>query len=275
MSCEAPGCAVSYLQVVSALSSLPQYPQSMSVPPRLTAVKPALGKDRILIVDKYKLVAEAIKKLIEVELGLNVVGILSDTNSLLASYDNFKPNIAIVSIHWPYTYDLKAAQNLKSVFPQLKIIVLTTNENAKTADECVSSWASAYLEMNSERELVKSVLQVARGFRYLASDLQQRLEEAKLRDPWFESKRLVTERQRQVLKLLTAGCTMKKISETLHITTRTVAFHKYTLMTHLGLKSNADLFRFAIDQGIHGKNRVRGRATRRLKGADWRDKLQN
>jgi DNA-binding NarL/FixJ family response regulator len=191
------------------------------------------------------LVAEAVKKLIEVDLGLNVLAISPDAKLLPDALDKLQPDL-ILFVIYKSSGALECARQIKATHPAIKIVVLTSNENPKTALDCMNSWASGYLLMKSAEELVKAVRLITAGSKYLSPNLQKKFEEARWRNARFQSMTSLTSRQRQVLELVKVGCTMKEIAANLHITARTVAFHKYRIMSTLGAKNNAELLRISL-----------------------------
>ena len=206
------------------------------------------GKPSIVIVEQYSLVAEAVKKLLELELGLRVLDTFSDASLLVASFDKAQPDLILLHIYEPCTAGFEYARTLKATYPAIKMIVMTTNENPKIALDCMNSWASGYLLMKSAEELLQAVRRVVAGSKYLSPDLQRKLQEAQWRNARFQSTASLTDRQRQVLKLLNEGCTMREIAANLRITARTVAFHKYRIMAVLGAKNSIELLRFSEHQ---------------------------
>lgn len=205
---------------------------------------------RMLIMDKFTLVAEALKNLLETDLRLQVVGIVGDSDSLFAAAEAGKPDIVLLSIYRPFGVGLEIARLLKDACPTTGIIVLTTNDDAKTAAECVNHWASGYLHLTSSADLLKAVRIVMRGGRFLAPEFHRRLADAPSTDEHYSAGRVFTERQCEVVRQLCAGCTMKDVAAKLHISTRTVAFHKYRVMARFGVKSNAELFHLAVSHRI-------------------------
>ena len=203
---------------------------------------------RIVIVEPHTLVAEAVRKLLELELGLRVLGTFNDASLLLAAFDRVQPDLILLHVYKPYTAEFEFARTLKATYPAIRIIVLTTNENPQIAMDCLNSWASGYLLMKSAGQLVEAVRRVVAGFKYLSPDLQRKLQEAQWRSARFQSTASLTDRQLQVLKLLNEGCTMREIAANLRITTRTVAFHKYRIMAVLGAKNSIELLRFSERQ---------------------------
>ena len=206
------------------------------------------GKPSIVIVEQHTLVAEAVKKLLELELGLHVLDTFNDASLLVAAFDKVQPDLILLHIYKPSTAGFEYARKLKATYPAIKMIVLTTNENPQIALECMNSWASGYLLMKSAEELLQAVRRVVAGSKYLSPDLQRKLQEAQWRNARFQSTASLTDRQRQVLKLLNEGCTMREIAANLRITARTVDFHKYRIMAVLGAKNSTELLRVSERQ---------------------------
>jgi DNA-binding NarL/FixJ family response regulator len=129
------------------------------------------------------------------------------------------------------------------------------NEDAEIAAETLQKWASGYLlKKSAGSELVKAVRDVLVGLKYVTPAMKTELEEMAAREPRSESSRVLTARQREVLQLLAEGHTMKEAAAILHVTARTVAFHKYRIMREFGLENNSELLRFAMKQKVVNQN---------------------
>jgi len=207
------------------------------------------GKARILIADDHTLVAEAFKRLLEPEFG--VIGSVGDGRALLRAAAELKPDVVLVDLNMPLLNGLDAGQQLKQSSPQIKIIVLTMNEDPEIAADAMGKWASGYLlKKSAGSELVKAVRDVLRGGKYVTPALQEGLAGLIGRDLREECARELTPRQREVLQLLAEGHTMKETAAILNVTMRTVAFHKYRIMNDFGLENNSELLRFAMKQRL-------------------------
>ena len=208
-----------------------------------------MSKPRILLADDHTLVAEAFKRLLEPE--CEVVGTVGDGRALLRMAPQLKPDLVLVDLNMPLLNGLDASEQLKQALPNIKIIVLTMNEDPEIAAETMKKWASGYLlKKSAGSELLKAVHEVLRGGKYITPALRPDLEEIGLRDWRSESGRTLTSRQREVLQLLAEGHTMKETAAILNVATRTVAFHKYRIMQDFGLTNNSELLRFAMKQKL-------------------------
>jgi DNA-binding NarL/FixJ family response regulator len=208
-----------------------------------------LGKPRILLADDHTLVVEAFRKLLEPE--FEIVGIVSDGKTLLTVGLELKPDVAVIDIGMPLLNGMDAGRELKKLSPQIKLIALTMSEDYQLAAEALRQWASGYLlKKSAASELVKAIREVLKGKSYVTPKVAQHLFDEFLREPRPEHVKTLTPRQRQVLQLLAEGRTMKEVATILHVTARTVAFHKYRIMEDFGIQTNADLVKFAIKEHV-------------------------
>jgi DNA-binding NarL/FixJ family response regulator len=208
-----------------------------------------MSKPRVLLADDHILVSEAFKRLLEPE--FEVVGTVADGRSLLQIAQEVKPDVAILDLGLPLLNGMDAGKRLKTLLPKTKIIVLTMNEDLDLAGVALRDWASGYLlKKSAGGELVQAVRDVLKGKSYVTAYVAQRLLEDFVRDPRTERIKHLTPRQREVLQLLAEGRTMKEAAAVLHVTTRTVAFHKYRIMEEFSLKNNSDLVRFAMKERL-------------------------
>jgi len=209
------------------------------------------NRSRILIADDHNLVAELCKRLLETE--FDVVGVVSDGRALLRSAIELKPDVIVLDIAMPVLNGLDAGRQVNELLPAVKLVYLTMNPDTDVAAEAFQRGASGYLlKTCAAAEMVHAVREVLRGKSYLAGALSRDTIDALL----WQRKKLVNEderltsRQREVLQLLAEGKVMKEVGGILHMSTRTVAYHKYRMMEVLGAKSNAELVKYAIRSNI-------------------------
>jgi DNA-binding NarL/FixJ family response regulator len=208
-------------------------------------------RSRILIADDHNLVAELCKRLLEAE--FDVVGVVGDGRALVRAAIELKPDVIVVDVAMPILNGLDAGRQVKEMLPSVKLVYLTMNPDPEVAAEAFARGASGYLlKTCAASEMVLAVRDVLRGKTYLCRALSRdtidclRWQHKELVD---ENERL-TDRQREVLQLLAEGRVMKEVGGILHMTTRTVAYHKYRIMEVLGAKSNAELVKYAVRSHI-------------------------
>lgn len=200
----------------------------------------------VLLADDHAMLLEAFQKLLEPT--CQVVGKVTDGHALLDAAARLKPDVVVVDIGMPLLNGIEATRQLKQKMPQVKVIVLTMNEDPDVAGEAIAAGASGYLlKTSAAAELLRAIQCVLREKSYFTPKIARGLEDSFIRDPRPRKHRKeLTPRQREVLQLLAEGRTMKEIADILHMTARTVAFHKYRMMDQLGLKTTAQLVQFAI-----------------------------
>ncbi|AMV27786.1 Oxygen regulatory protein NreC [Gemmata sp. SH-PL17] len=209
-----------------------------------------MNRPRVLFADDHRLIREAFARLVETE--CDVVGAVADGLALLTEVPVLQPDIVIADIAMPLLNGLDAARQLRKDAPDVKVIILTMNEDADLAAEAFRVGVSGFLLKNSAAsELLQAIREVALGRSYITPMATRGLVENLLHgtEPIARPVELSV-RQREVLQLLAEGHTMKEIARLLKITPRTVAFHKYSMMELLGAKTFAELIQFALKGGV-------------------------
>jgi len=205
---------------------------------------------RVLLADDHALLIEAYRKLLEHN--FDVVGGVTDGRALLEAAPQLKPDVVLLDIGMPLLNGLDAGRQLKAKIPGIKLIYLTMNEDADLAIEAMRAGASGYLlKICAASELFLAIQASVRGKYYVTPQIARGMEEVFVRDPEAKRSRItVTPRQREVLQLLAEGKSMKQAADVLHVSARTIAFHKYQMMQELGLKSTAGLIQYAIKSHV-------------------------
>jgi DNA-binding NarL/FixJ family response regulator len=210
-----------------------------------------LGRVRVLLAEDHQLVAEAFKKLLEPE--FQVVGMVGDGQTLLRVARERKPDVVLLDLYMPGGGGVAAGEMLKRAMPRVQIVVVTVNEDVKTVISALRLWASGYvLKRSLGTELPMAVREVMRGGKYVTPALGKEFSETWGHVVGYKPERVLTNRERQVLRLLAGGCTMKEAAAKLHVTARTVAFHKYRIMREFGVKTNTQLMQFAMKERVVG-----------------------
>jgi DNA-binding NarL/FixJ family response regulator len=152
----------------------------------------------------------------------------------------------------PLLNGLDAADQLKGLHPEIKVIFLTQNREPHYAVEAFRRKASGYLLKDSAAsELTTAIRDALQGRTYVSPLIAQgMLEHAINREPGDPGLRELSLREREVLQLLAEGKSMKEVAAVLDISPRTVEFHKYRVMELLGVRTNAELVQYAIKHGL-------------------------
>jgi DNA-binding NarL/FixJ family response regulator len=204
-------------------------------------------RPRVLIADDHTLMAELCQRLLASK--FDVVGIVTDGQALVRAAHQLQPEVILLDIAMPGLNGLDAGQQIKDEMPKVKLVYLTMTNDAEVAAEAFRRGASAYLlKTCSSAEIVLAVKSALGGTSYVSRSLDRdKLEYLRRQgESTLNASSRLTQRQREVLQLLAEGKAMKEVGDALHMTTRTVAFHKYRVMEILGARSNAELVRFAV-----------------------------
>jgi len=195
-------------------------------------------RPRVLLADDHRLLREAFVKLLEPD--CDVVGAVADGRALLEAVPTLRPDIVVLDIAMPQLNGLDAARQLKHAMPDVKVIFLTVSEDPDLAAEAFRTGASGFLLKNSAAsELLQAIRDVSQGRSYVTPLATRDVLDTLLRQPESSGgAHELSPRQREVLQLLAEGRTMKEIANILKITARTVAFHKYSMMQELGIKTS-------------------------------------
>jgi DNA-binding NarL/FixJ family response regulator len=210
-------------------------------------------KTRILLADDHLLVADALKSLLEPT--YEVVGVVADGRTLLEAAERLKPDLIVVDVGMPQLNGLDATRQIKRILPTVKVMIVTMNEDSTLVAEAFRAGASGYmLKHSASQELLQAIQEVVKGASYLSPRITRGAVSALLRGDSAEAEkaRELTPRQREVIQLLAEGRSMKEIAEILTISLRTVAAHKYRVMEMLDIRTNADLYRYAVKHRIVG-----------------------
>jgi DNA-binding NarL/FixJ family response regulator len=207
-------------------------------------------RPRILLADDHTMLLDACRRLLEP--ACDVVGAVSDGRALLEAAPRLKPDVVVVDISMPLLNGMDACRQLQPRLPQTKWVFLTVNEDPDVAVEAFRLGGLGYLlKSSAASELFLAIQKAMRGELYLTPLLSKGMPLGVfLTRTARPSTDGLTPRQREVVQLLAEGRLMKEIATLLGVTPRTVAFHKYSIMEQLGVKSSAELVQYAVQHGL-------------------------
>jgi DNA-binding NarL/FixJ family response regulator len=211
-----------------------------------------MKRPRIVLADDHSLLLGAFKSFLEPE--FEVVGTFLDGRTLVDNVKGLSPDVIVLDIGMPGMNGLSAGQRLKQDIPSVKLIYLTMNQDPDLAAEAFKLGASGYLlKSSAASELAFAIREALTGRSYVTPLITEGMvgsfvQNLKRKKPTHK----LTLRQKEVLQLLAEGRSMKEVAAILNLTPRTVAFHKYTMMEQLNLKTGAELIQYAIKNSIIG-----------------------
>ncbi len=210
-----------------------------------------MRRARVLLADDHRIVAEGLKGLLESEYEL--VGIVEDGRALVEAADRLQPDVIVADVSMPLLNGIDAVRQIRKKHKDIAVVFLTMQTDVMYAAGAFEAGALGYvLKHSAPSELVTAISSALKGRTYITPMLAGDLLDFHKNKPQDASDRNVklTGRQKEVLQLLAEGRGVKEIATLLGISTRTVEFHKYSMMESLGLKTSAELVRYAVKTGI-------------------------
>jgi DNA-binding NarL/FixJ family response regulator len=197
----------------------------------------------VLIADDHALVSEGIGKILEGR--FNLIGKVETGAALVAAARELKPDLILADISLGEMSGLEAARQIKAETPEARIIFVTQHKEPQYVREAIRIGAAGYvIKQSAGCDLVTAMQDAMAGRVYLAEGLSaQALLTHSDADP-------LTPRQREVLRLVAEGHSAKQIGAILNISTKTVEFHKAAVMERLGVRSTAQLTRYALEHNL-------------------------
>jgi DNA-binding NarL/FixJ family response regulator len=214
-----------------------------------------MSKTRVLIADDHALVREGIAAFLRLCDDIEVVGEASDGLEAIEKTNELKPDVVIMDINMPRFGGLEATIEVKKMSPDTKILVLTQYDDKEYISRFLSAGVSGYLLKRAVgSDLVTALRAIRRGELYLHSSIASEVvagflgkDKKKTSEDPYEK---LTDREKQVLKLLAEGYTHKEIAEMLSISVKTVIAHQTNLSEKLDIHARTGLIKFAIQRGI-------------------------
>jgi DNA-binding NarL/FixJ family response regulator len=208
----------------------------------------------ILLVDDHKIVFESLQSLLDEQPDMRVVGWAENGRDAVAKVKELEPALIIMDVAMPGLNGIEATQQIRSHYPETKIIALSMHAEKQFVTGILSAGASGYLTKNcSSDELVSAIRSVAANKKYLSPDVAGVVIEESLNHPRKtvpSASSILTMREREVLQLIVEGNTVKQIAERLYLSIKTIHTHRNQIMKKLNMHSTAELTKFAIREGI-------------------------
>ncbi len=205
------------------------------------------SKTRVIIAEDHTLMAEGLRRLLECE--FESVQTVGNGRQLLEIVSAWKADVVLLDIGMPLLNGIEATRRLSKISPDTKVVIVTAHNEPQYVVEAFRAGATGFvLKRCAVTELVTAIRQVLSGNTYVTPLVADRaVETARV---LVRSGPALTARQREVLQLVAEGCTAKEIANVLKLSVKTAVFHKMAIMDKLGLRTTAELTRYALEQGI-------------------------
>jgi DNA-binding NarL/FixJ family response regulator len=204
---------------------------------------------RILLADDHALMLDGFCSLLQPK--YDVVGTAADGKALVDAAIRLRPDLIILDITMPVLNGIDAARAIRKQLPEVKLLFVTMHTSPTYLQAALEAGANGFAVKSSDRnQILTAVETVLSGKRYVTPGVGgDRME--RWQDPARAAATLrLSARERQILQLTAEGKSRKEVAFALGISEKTVAFHKNNIMRKLGLRSTAQLTRYALDEGL-------------------------
>jgi two-component system, NarL family, response regulator NreC len=206
---------------------------------------------RVLVVDDHAVVRSGLRSLLVADPGLEVVGEAGNGQEAVFQNRTLKPDVVVMDVVMPGENGIEATRRVLHERPEAKVLVLSMEDDPSYVREAFDAGASGYvLKEAADAEVVQAVREVAAGGRYVHPALGARLIEAEVQERRRVETDPLSEREREVLRLLALGHTNQEIAASLFISVRTAETHRAHIMQKLHLRTRAELVRYALEHGV-------------------------
>jgi len=207
---------------------------------------------RVYLVDDHTILREGLRLILSQAPGVQIVGEQGDGRAAMEEIDQLKPDLVVLDISLPSLSGVEIARQIRKYHPEMKILVLSRHDNQEYVEQLLKYGVQGYiLKEEAGSDLLKALDVIRKGENYLSPRITKHLvtgmERKKSAHDPFE---ILTNREREVLKLVAEGKSNEKIAQALWISAKTVKVHRANIMRKLDIHKVADLVKYAIKAGI-------------------------
>jgi len=206
---------------------------------------------RVLIVDDHAVVRAGLRLVLDAEEDIETVGEAGDAREAVFEVRAHRPDVILMDVTMPGKSGIDAIPDVLKEAPDAKVLVLSMEDDPKFVREAFTAGASGYvLKEAADAEVVVAIREVAGGGSYVHPPLGARLAAADAEAARAAADEVLSEREREVLRLLALGHTNQEIAKMLYISVRTAETHRAHIMQKLRLGTRAELVRYALAHGM-------------------------
>ncbi|HXS47800.1 MAG TPA: response regulator transcription factor [Solirubrobacterales bacterium] len=200
----------------------------------------------VVLADDHNVIRAGLRSMLEGEADLRVIGEAADSASAFKLARDRRPDVLVLDLQMPGAEPLRDVQGLRETIPATAIVMLTMQKDPRKARDLLRAGAAGYvLKQAAEQKLTEAIRIAADGGSYIDPELGGAL--AKLEADPMED---LSDRERELLRLLALGHTNREIGEQLFLSVRAIEVNRAKLLEKLGIDSRPELVRFAISNGV-------------------------
>ncbi len=209
---------------------------------------------RIVIADDHSLMRQGLKTLMRSDPNLRIIAEASNGSELLECLRHEPPDMVILDITMPHLNGIEAVGKIRKLFPVMAILILTMHSGSHHFYQAMAAGAHGYLiKDDSDSELLAAIRTIRSGKPYISSQLSPEVTGeviAGFRDPNKTPFFTLSEREKEVLRLVVRGYSSRLIGETLNLSPRTIDHHRASLLKKFKLKNTVDLVNHVVSNGL-------------------------
>ena len=201
---------------------------------------------KVLIVDDHAVLRAGLRTLLNLQPDIEVVAEAADGLEAVEKVTRFRPEVVLMDISLPGRDGLEVTKDLKKTHPWVKVLILTMHEDRRYLHPALKAGASGYVvKRAADTELIDAIRAVYRGDVFLHPSVARIVV-----DEYLEQG--LSEREREVLRLIAEGRTYKEMAELLALSVKTIESYRERIKEKLGLNTRAELVRYALERGLLG-----------------------
>ena len=211
-----------------------------------------MSKIRVLLADDHAVLREGLRSLLTLQEDIEVAGEASDGQAALEMVRQLRPDVVVMDIAMPVMDGLEATRRLKQEYPETRVLILTQHDNREYVFSLLQAGAAGYvLKKSGGAEVAMAIRSVFREGAFLPPGIAREVMDRYIqRTPEETGRPRLTEREKEVLRLIAEGKSSKEIAEMLCLSVKTVMAHRTNIMEKLDIHSRTELVKYAIRQGL-------------------------
>lgn len=211
---------------------------------------------RIVLADDHQIIREGVRTLLSAEKDFEIIGEAEDGKEAIHLVEEKQPDILVMDISMENMDGIEATRQIHKKFPDVRIVALSMYQAKQYVSNMLEAGASGFLLKDcAGEELVTAIRSILKGKSYLSPEISEVVVSDyvnQLKTHKNSVENLFTEREREVLRLVVDGKSTRQIADELFVSVKTIETHRQQIMKKTGLKSIAELTKFAIREGLTG-----------------------
>lgn len=210
-----------------------------------------MGKIKLLVVDDHAIMREGIHALLDLQNDIEIIGEASEGKEAIEKTHELAPDVIVMDISMPGMDGLEATRRILKKNPKAKVIALTQHDNREYILSAIKAGAVGYISKKAVgAELVSAIQAVSRGDSYLYPSAASTVIRDYLKNAEEEPYDRLTDREREILKLVAEGYTSRQIADMLFLSLKTVLGHRTKIMEKLDIHNRTELIKYAMRKGL-------------------------